>query len=97
MVKIRTCCDWETFEDGFLAAWSDTRVAPARCLIDWKLARRHWNLYGMTGYEAAWTQLKVLSDEAMYLRGSWPGGDEDGGGGPAATPPKTPAPLPALA
>jgi hypothetical protein len=97
VAKIRTCCDWETFEDAFLAAWQDARVAPATCLIDWKLARRHWNRYGMTGFEAAWTQRKALSDDAMYLRGFWPGGQDGGGDGPGSTPPKTPSPLPALA
>ena len=97
MTKIRTCCDWETYEESFLAAWARAKGAPAECLIDWKLARRHWKRYGMTGYEGAWTQLKRLSEEADYLRGFWPGGDGGGGHGPRKTPPKNPAPRPALA
>jgi len=69
-MKSKACCTWETFHDGFLAVWdngcSRKSPTPPRELIDWDLARKHWQRYSMTGGEAARTQLRALSDDVPY-------------------------------
>jgi hypothetical protein len=61
------CCDWQTFEEGFLGEWDRAKHSPSKLLIDWKLAKKYWSRYHCTGGEAARVQLKVLSKECEYL------------------------------
>lgn len=90
------CCDWQTFEDGFLAAWR--RKGAGELLIDWKRAKRDWRRHHCTGFEAASMQLRDLSREGEYLW-SMPGGPkgEGGGGGRRPINPKPLAPSPVAA
>ena len=63
------CCDWDTFETGFIAKWHEgTRRTPppSTLLIDWKRAKRDWKRYGMTGAEAAHMQKSELTKEGEY-------------------------------
>ncbi len=60
------CCDWQTFEDGFLATWRKARPAPGELLIDWKRAKTNWERHHCTGGEAAKMQLGVLANEGLY-------------------------------
>lgn len=82
------CCDWATFEDGFLGAWRRKRAG--ELLIDWARAKRDWRRFHCTGAEAAAMQLRDLSNEAEYL---WiePRRPNDDGNGRG---PKDPAPVP---
>lgn len=77
------CCDWETFEDSFLATWRKARHTPGEAMIDWKQARTDWKRNHCTGGEAASMQLRGLARDGEYL---WleranrrRGGNGDGG------------------
>lgn len=59
------CCDWETFKDSFIGAW--TRKGVGDLLIDWARAEIDWCRYHCTGGEAAKMQLQVLAREGDYL------------------------------
>lgn len=98
-VKSKACCTWETFYDGFLSVWdngcSKKSPRPPRELIDWDMARKHWQRYSMTGGEAARMQLLTLSDDVPYGY-HFPrpqGPSEEDGGGNRITPEPSPTPL----
>jgi hypothetical protein len=83
-----SCCDWDTFETGFIRAWhtgSRRSAPPSTLLIDWARARRDWKRYHCTGFEAAFMQLRDLSDDSLYIHVTdWrpgPGGASGGNGG----------------
>lgn len=59
------CCDWDTFETAFRAAWQ--RYGAGEALIDWPRARRAWARHHCTGGEAAATQRQALCREGDYL------------------------------
>jgi hypothetical protein len=61
------CCDWETFEDAFLATWRSARHTPGELLIDWRKARTDWKRHHCTGGEAATMQLRELARGGEYL------------------------------
>lgn len=60
------CCDWQTFEQGFLTTLAENRVPSA--LADWKRARRDWKRYACTGHESALMQVRRLREEGEYVR-----------------------------
>ncbi len=70
---------------------------PPQVLIDWDLAKKHWQRYAMTGGEAARMQLRALSDDVPYRYNFPRPPDDDGGGGPDVPLPTPPSPFPVLA
>jgi hypothetical protein len=91
------CCNWDTFNEGFVFAWRHKGVG--ELLIDWKQAKKDWKRYHCTGGEAASVQLRFLAQEGTYL---WlerfnegKGGDYGGGGVTIHPIPKPLHPLPA--
>lgn len=94
------CCDWQTFEDGFLAAWRKARHTPGELLIDWRQAKTNWRRHHCTGGEAAKMQLVELANEGLdYWEPPKPRLDDDGDGGPrkSSDKPSPIKPLPVLA
>ena len=80
---MKTCCDWDTFELGFICHWHAEKPAvPSTLLIDWKKARRGWRR-GNTGMEEAFMQLRALRESGEYLLAGAPfvrrRGGRDGG------------------
>lgn len=61
------CCDWETFEEAFRAAWRRAKRSPSPLLVDWDQARLYWDRYHCTGFEAARVQLTALDKEGEFL------------------------------
>lgn len=62
-----SCCDWDTFKDSFLAAWSRAFRDEGHLLIDWKKARKDWNKHHMTGGESASSQINEIKLEAPFI------------------------------
>lgn len=65
---VTACCDWQTFEDGFLATWRRKANNNAgEALVDWVKAKKDWKRNHCTGSEAAAMQLQELAREGEYL------------------------------
>lgn len=77
------CCDWETFEDAFLASWRKARHTPGELLIDWNRARKDWKRNHCTGGEAASMQLREVAKGGEYLFMTRQNGRDGGDGGMA--------------
>lgn len=74
------CCNWETFEEAFLAAWRKAKHTPSELLIDWRKARTDWMRHHCTGGEAATMQLREFAKDGEYLWVMLPIRRDDDGG-----------------
>lgn len=61
----RRCCDWDTFLTSLMRACEKLKFP--LILINWRMARRDWRRYGMTGAEVVKMQRNAELPNAEYL------------------------------